>query len=556
MDDSTAQSGQSIPPSSSRQLPGHEEAEVTLATLLLARRGDQHPGLLERQGAHSWDELVNEALRRATWLEANLGKGPPHLGVLLDNGLEYLTWIFAAALMGATVVGINPTRRGSQLTRDLEATDVKLVVTDARGLELLHDALLVIDVILLVDDQAYQEQLAATDEGIFERASSISPSTLLLLLFTSGTTGDPKAVRCTQGRLASIGAIAALGYGYQREDVCYCPMPMFHGNALMALVAPALSVGATIATPPSFSASRFLEDCRHFGATRFTYVGKAIAYLLATPASEQDQDHLLTTAFGTEASRPDREAFEQRFGCRLVEGYGASEGGVAINAKPGMPDGALGVPAPGLDVVVLKAGTGEECPRAQFDQSGRLLNEDDCIGEIVNRSGLGKFEGYYANEEAEQARTKSGWYWTGDLAYRDEAGWFYFAGRSGDWLRVDGENLAAGPIEALLARYPGFQAVVVYGLPDPQGGEMLMAAVELASTLDLDDFSAWLFAQADVGTKWAPRVLRVLEKLPETATGKITKVALKAEGLNHHDLSWWRADPRDRAFVPLATLPA
>ena len=103
----------------------------------------------------------------------------------------------------------------------------------------------------------------------------------------------PKAVRCTQGRLAGIAEVAAPGYGYTSEDVCYCPMPLFHGNALMALWGPSVMVGAAIATRPRFSASAFIDDVRHFGATKFSYVGKAIAYILATPERPDDAENTL-----------------------------------------------------------------------------------------------------------------------------------------------------------------------------------------------------------------------------------------------------------------------
>ncbi len=103
----------------------------------------------------------------------------------------------------------------------------------------------------------------------------------------------PKAVRCTQGRLAGIAEVAGPGYGYTADDVCYCPMPLFHGNALMALWGPSVLMGAAIATRPRFSASAFLDDVRRFGATKFSYVGKAIAYILATPgAARRRREHV------------------------------------------------------------------------------------------------------------------------------------------------------------------------------------------------------------------------------------------------------------------------
>ncbi len=295
-------------------------------------------------------------------------------------------------------------------------------------------------------------------------APEVSSGDLLLLLFTSGTTGSPKAVRCTQGRLAAIGQRASEIYGFTSDEVCYCPMPLFHGNAVMALWAPALQVGACVALGGRFSASRFIDDVRQYRATRFTYVGKALAYVLATPARPDDADTPLRVGFGTEASARDRSEFEARFGCTLVEGYGSSEGGLAITRTPETPPDALGIPGEGA--AVLDPETGTERSRALIDASGRLENPDEAIGELACRSGVQSFEGYFKNPEADTARVNDGWYWTGDLAYRDQAGFVYFAGRNDDWLRVDSENFAAAPVERILGRHPDVVAAAVYPVPD------------------------------------------------------------------------------------------
>jgi fatty-acyl-CoA synthase len=189
-------------------------------------------------------------------------------------------------------------------------------------------------------------------------------------------------------------------------------------------------------------------------------------------------------------------------------------------------------------VVVVDPDTGDERPRAVFDDRGRLTNPEECIGELVGRKAAANFEGYYNNPEANAERTRNGWYWSGDLVYRDEADIFYFAGRSGDWLRVDSENFAAAPVERILGRFPGLSGVAVYAVPDSRTGDQVMAALELPApgTFDPDAFADFLAAQPDLGTKWAPRYLRIVESLPVTATDKVDKRPLRAE--------WWRtSDP-------------
>jgi len=250
----------------------------TVAELLEARSGDERPGLHWGDTTWSWRRVVAESRRRAVVASALRRPGPFHIGVLLGNVSEYLLWLGAAALAGATIVGINPTRRGAELARDIRFTDCQLLVTDDTRAGLLEG--LDLDIpeprILRVDSDEYRVRLDSltTDASETVRASAapqrdVSPEDLLLLLFTSGTTGDPKAVRCTQGRLAAIAGRAAEAYGFERDDICYCPMPLFHGNAIMALWAPALAVGASVAVAGRFSASRFVADVRHFGATRF-----------------------------------------------------------------------------------------------------------------------------------------------------------------------------------------------------------------------------------------------------------------------------------------------
>ena len=174
-------------------------------------------------------------------------------------------------------------------------------------------------------------------------------------------------------------------------------MPLLHGNAIMACWAQTLSTGATFALRRRFSASGFLPDIQRFGATFFNYVGRSLAYVLARPESPAERDNQLRFGFGTEASIRDRAEFERRFGCPLIENYGSSEGAISIKRTPGTPQTALGLPPASMDVAIIDSRTGQECPRARFAESGRLLNADEATGEIVNRSGASSFEGYYRN---------------------------------------------------------------------------------------------------------------------------------------------------------------
>jgi len=329
------------------------------------------------------------------------------------------------------------------------------------------------------------------------------------------------------------------------DDVCYQAMPLFHSNGLITGWTPCLAAGATGVLRRKFSASGFLPDVRANGVTYFNYVGKPLSYILATPEQPDDADNTLRVAFGNEAADLDIARFEQRFGCKVIDGYGSTEGGAHISRTPDMPAGALGMAGDG--VVILDSETGEECPRAEFDDEGRLVNPDEAIGEIVNKQGAAMFEGYYKNDEANAARVRDGLYWTGDLGYRDDAGYFYFAGRDFEWLRVDGENFAAAPVERILARHPDVVLAAVYAVPDPLVGDRVMAALQLRpdATFDPHGFAAFLAEQPDLGTKWSPRFVRITEALPMTETSKVLKRVLRRERWECADPVWWQPEKGD-----------
>ncbi|MER6910654.1 AMP-binding protein [Streptomyces sp. NPDC000594] len=526
-------------------------AEVsTIAELVQRQWGDHRVGLRDRSRVLSHHRVASGAAARAALLVDLLPRGaPPHVGVLLDNTPEFPLWLGAAALAGAAVVGINPTRRGAELARDITHTECRVLLTRRTLLPLLDGLDLPGTRVLVTDSEEYAELLApyAGAEPGAHTLGPVGPRTRLLLCFTSGSTGAPKAAIRTQGRVAKAGHALRDMFRTGPDDVHYLCMPLFHGNAVIGGWAPALAAGASVALRDRFSASGFLSDVREFGATYFTYVGRSVQYLLATEERPDDRDHRLRTGFGTEAGAVDAARFTARFGVPLVEGYGSSEGGVSLRRTPGAPPGAIGRAAPGDDLAVVDPATGREREPAVLSPEGRLLNGDAAIGELVNRSPS-PFEGYWHHPEAEAARTRDGWFWTGDLFFRDTDGYLHFAGRADDRIRVDGENLATALIEAILARWAGAGAVAVYPVPDPVSGDQVMVALVPAAAgpgeaegqgFDPVGFAGFLAAQSDLGAKAVPRFVRIMAGLPVTATHKIHRAELRRTGLDCAEL-WWR----------------
>jgi fatty-acyl-CoA synthase len=491
-----------------------------------------------------------EACRHANLFLARLDAGAPrHIGLLLENRPELVFAELGCALAGAVTVGLNPTRRGEHLARDVAYADCQIVVTEPRFAELLGDALATAGApapFVLVAEESLTAALATVPET--DPDVPVSDDDLCLIVFTSGTTAGPKGVLRTHGKLALMSAGAAyMMTGATRADVVYCAMPLFHANAQVLALGMSLAVPCGLALARRFSKTAFLSDVRRYGATLFNYVGSPLAYVMDVPERPDDADNPLRLAYGNEGPRQYLDAFARRFGCRVVDGYGSSEVGVSFQRGDDDPPGSLGRAGDG--VAILRE-DGTECTRATFDANGRLSNAEEAIGEIVNVASSGMFEGYWKNDEATESRRRGGRYYTGDLGYRDTAGFVYFAGRDVEWLRVDGENFLARPVEEILARDPDVLLCAVYGVPDAEAGDRVMAALALreGATFDPEGFTRFLDAQPDLSAKWRPTYVRIVRELRRSETNKVVKRELQREkflGVDGPDALWWR--PRGAA---------
>ncbi|WP_329094280.1 AMP-binding protein [Actinomadura citrea] len=519
---------------------------MSVAALLEARADDDRPGLRSADDgrAWTWREVVAECAARAAWLSREARpERPVHVGVLLDNLPEVVFLLGGAALSGAVVVALNPTRSGAELAGDAERADCDLVLTQPRYAE--KAAALGLPV---VDVDAFQELIAPFAGSPPPGASAIGSGTLLMLIFTSGTSGRPRAVRVTHRKVVVPGEMLAERM-LSPEAVVYCPMPLFHSGAVMAAYAPALAAGAELVLRARFSASAVLPDVRAHGCTYLHYVGKALSYVLATPAGEADADNPVQFAFGNEAAPLEQKTFGERFGCFVIDGYGSTETAISLAPDPFGPQGALGRPADGIAILDP---AGRACPPGVFDEAGRLVNGDEAVGELVNTGDLGLFDGYYKEDAPD--RLRDGMFWSGDLAYADADGYIFFAGRSGDRIRVDGENFGAVQVERVLAELPGVRGLAVYGVPDAASGDQVMLAV-VADAFDPGAFADYLRGRADLGPKWIPRYVRVARELPATASNKILKRRLARDAWRTDDPVWWRPG-RDLDYRPMSAADA
>lgn len=494
--------------------------DLTVTKLLTPLTEIDDRGIYFEDSFTSWRDHLQQGAAIAAALRERLDPTrPPHVGVLLENTPFFSAMLVAAGMSGIVPVGLNPVRRGEALQRDIARADCQLVLADSKSSETLGDI-----EHLNADSVAWADELAAHRDApiVFQDAA---PADLFMLIFTSGTSGEPKAVKCSHGKVAIAGVTMSQRFGLGPDDVCYVSMPLFHSNAVLVGWAVAAACAGSMALRRKFSASNFIVDVRRYGATYANYVGKPLSYVLATPERPDDADNPLRAVYGNEGVPDDIERFARRFGCVVQDGFGSTEGGVAIARTPDTPPGSLGPLPPGIDIV--DPDTGASCPPG-------------VVGELVNAAGPGRFEGYYNDDVAEAERMAGGVYHSGDLAYRDDAGYAYFAGRLGDWMRVDGENLGAAPIERVLLRHPDLTEVAVYPVPDAIVGDQVMAAVVMAPGTEFDDekFHAFLAEQPDLGPKQWPSYVRVSTELPRTVTFKVLKRQLAAQGVDCGDPVW------------------
>ncbi|HYF45215.1 MAG TPA: AMP-binding protein, partial [Acidimicrobiales bacterium] len=370
--------------STSAPAPGQAPLVASSAAELIRRNGTDpevagRPAV--RDGDRIWThgEVYEEAKRYAALFTERLPAGaPPHVGVLADNIPEYLFTFAGAALVGATVVGLNHTRQGEHLLRDVHHADVGLLLTEPAHRADLDPIRGDLGVPVLEAGDELEAALPATADDPGEEPDV---DARWALIFTSGTSSAPKAVICSQRRLLVTGNRMRLLLELGPDDVGYVCMPLFHSNAVMVGWAPSIVAGASVGLARRFSVSAWLPDVRRYGATWFNYTGKPLSYLVASPEQPDDADNPLRIAFGNEGAPDVIAAFSRRFGVKVIDAFGATEGGVALNREDGMPPGAMGRAG---DTVQVVDEDGEPKPPARFDADGRLLNPEECVGEIVN----------------------------------------------------------------------------------------------------------------------------------------------------------------------------
>ncbi len=476
----------------------------------------------------TFGEVEREAARIAGGLRACGVERGHNVSLLLPNCIEFALAWFALARLGAVAAPVNTAFRGAVLAHALDLVQSELLIVHHALLPQLQDvrdALKTIRrVIVVVGDgdervpgMAWSE-LARTGTAVTANGDA-NFADLALLLYTSGTTGRSKAARISNRFILRQAQGAIDGLGLRVDDVLYCPYPMFHLDAAVLTIAPALLLRATAAIGERFSVSRYWDEVRAMKATVFDFMGATLTMLWKQPPSPRDRDHRARLGWGVPLPAWAPE-FEARFGCRLVELYGATEVGVPIYTPLDEP------PRPG------------SCGKPRGPWSVRLVDEDGFdvapgeAGELVVRAEEPSvlMDGYWAMPDATIEAFRDQGLHTGDLLRRDTDGWFYFVGRRKDIVRRRGENISAAEVELTVEQHPDVVECAVIGVPSELTEEDVMACVVLRAGSDLAPAALARWCEDKMARFMVPRYWRVLDSMPKTPTDKVEKFRLREQG--------------------------
>jgi crotonobetaine/carnitine-CoA ligase len=480
-----------------------------------------------RDGELTFTEVKETADRMAGGF-ASLGVDyGDHVAVMLPNGPDILHVTFALARLGAVMVPINTAYQGEVLRHVLRTSDARILVVEEALVERI-DGLELPNVESLVVRRGNAGTLGALDKPavplsrLLEGGGDpprplVHPHSLQAIMYTSGTTGPSKGVMVSHA-LALTCAIDSVRFVQSGGRTIYCPLPLFHAAGLWDSMMSALWSGGSIAVVERFSASRFWEDVRRFGAAVAMGVFSMIPILLAQPRCADDRDHPLET-FYMGKSALDADFFE-RFGVHTVETYTSTEIGIGTASPYGeWRTGSCGrAHAERYEVQVV-------------DDADRALGPGQP-GELVVRPKQPwvMFSGYYGSPDATARSFRNLWFHTGDRAQVDDDGYFYFLDRIKDAIRRRGENISAFEIERAINAHPCVVESAAFGVPSELQEEEVAVALVLqpGEVLSPPELVSW--CESHLPSFMIPRFVEVVGELPRSSTGKLAKHELRARG--------------------------
>jgi fatty-acyl-CoA synthase len=540
-----------------------------------SKRQPDRPALISETGTFSYRALAERSNRYARWaLSVGIEAGDT-VCLLMPTRPDYISAWLGITAVGGVVALINTRLVGRSLSHCINVAGADHVILDGDLADVFEAALPHLDCAPKVWIHGRHSREATIDAALdrFDggplsaaerRGTTINDRALLI--FTSGTTGLPKAASISHRRILNWGGWFAGLTGAGTEDRLYDCLPVYH--SVGGIVAPCsmLSAGGSVVLADRFSTTGFWHEIVRWDCTLFQYIGELCRYLLKAAPSEYENRHRLRLACGNGLRGDIWEAFQQRFSIpQILEFYAATEGNFSLYNVEGRP-GAIGRIPPLLAhrfpaaIIRIDEETGVPvrdadglCIRCAHGEAGEAVGRIGTAGE-----GGGRFEGYTDAGETEKKilhdvfAKGDAWFRTGDLMKLDDAGFFHFVDRVGDTFRWKGENVATSEVNEAVADCPGVVDATTYGVEIPGAdGRAGMSAIVIDRRFDLADFAGHVSRR--VPAYACPVMIRICASLDTTETFKQKKHLLVREGFDPRSVAdpLFFRDPRSGAYLPV-----
>ncbi len=489
-----------------------------------------------RDRALSYRDLDRLSNRIANGL-ARMGVGPgTHVAFMLENSPEIVLLYVALGKLGAVSVPVNTAAKGELLAYYLNQSDSELVIADAELVERLAPVTGQVPKLRLVVSLAAEPggearrvaglALPQHDFGELLDAPDTAPAAavrfrdLHSLIYTSGTTGPSKGNMSTHGHALTCGFELAQAYGYRPDDVLYVCLPIFHGNAWLCSVLPALVADASIAIARRFSASGFWDDIRRYGVTQFNALGAMTNFIWSRPPDPRDRDHKVRQVMVVPTPTQFFREFQERFGIEFTSVYALTDCGMVTARGPGDPADKW-------------ASAGKACRDVEI----RIVDDDDFevprgeTGEIVVRTDQPWIyaQGYYNMPEATANARRNLWFHTGDRGSMDADSYIYFVDRKKDAIRRRGENISSFEVEQIILKHPSVLDVAAFPVASEHSEDEVMVSVVAREGCTLSETELVEHCRDNMAYFMVPRYVDIVTELPKTMTEKVEKYKLKED---------------------------
>jgi carnitine-CoA ligase len=516
----------SEPPTSLEVLQRYGDHGYTVAGVVRTRaaRNGSQPAIVVGDQTITWRELDDITARLAkVYARRGVLRGD-RVAVVAANSEIHILTLIALARLGAIMVPINPAFGIEEARYVLDKAGVSGLVCDLQSMEVVRVAagrckrpgwLLAIE----GDGETLSTLLRSEVDGVDQLGKPDDPC---VIIFSSGTSGFPKAVLHSQRTLTLSAEAFVERLRLNADDRVLAILPFFHVNALFYSAAGALVAGARLIIETRFSASNFWDRAVESGATSVNVIEAVGTILARRPRSEYRPEHNIKKVFGVRETF--RAAFREDFNIpHLVSGYGMSEipGTIATPFDRPAPKGTMG--KVGRHPNPMQPWT--EC--RVTDESGREVSPM-MTGELVVRSPA-LMLGYFGDDELTRSAFRDGFFRTGDLVKRDADGWYYFVGRSGDTIRRRGENISGAEIDRILETHPSILMAATIAVPSELGEDDILSVIVLkdGKLISAEQVVGWCREQ--LAPMKVPRYVLFASDLPMTATHKVAKNALRSD---------------------------